>query len=560
MRRGGGGICIMVREEGRNQATVIGTFGPSVTPTFLIYTALSTNRPCIMGLTPFGFKQMSVRRIQKEVQRLYGNAPVYGIDSVPLAEMSVFLEIIRYAHRIDVCKKPTITLSDITNFYNVYQTLLVEGENTESVQESPKEQHEDETSQETNGQNNEQKPPDSEEAAESSPNPDENKDASAKEPLPRSTIDDVIDEVCGAELSFQEEIPATALLEQPIPHVDESLGTSGTNNLADAAAPSRKTIADTVDFRPVALFHFRLGLSIETTTAEINTTFGENSVTEEIIKDWFETFRKKHTQVASAAITPQSQAQDRLMRALLDADPNKTILQLSQQFGASIETILAYLRMSGMRNGARRSAFSERQRRSRMEICSSLILRQKRDPNFLDRIITYGEVWTTNGYALEKKENVVIAVWWSSFGVVHYYILPAGGRMTSQLYLYHVAEMHKKLVKMKKDLVEQQGMIMVLDTQLPYISLGALRAMHQLGFETLPFPPNSTDLLPTDYHFVPHLRRFMADRVCATDVELEKCFDEFVSSQDVHFYVSGIYDLVARWKKCFSTSGDYVRT
>ncbi|KIH46274.1 hypothetical protein ANCDUO_23675, partial [Ancylostoma duodenale] len=261
-----------------------------------------------------------------------------------------------------------------------------------------------------------------------------------------------------------------------------------------------------VDFRPVALSHFRQGLSIQTTTAEINSTFEENSVTEEMVKEWFETFRKKHAQITSTAIAPQSRAQDRLMRALLDADPYKTIPQLAEQFGASIETIVNYLRMGGMLRNVKRSALSERQRRSRMEICSSLILRQKRDPTFLERIITYGEVWTTNSYAMEKKEDVVIGVWWSSFGIVHHYLVPGGGRMTAQLYLHHVTEMHKKLVMMKRGLGEQHGMFMLLDTQLPYISLGALRAVHQLGFETLPFPPNSYDLLPTDYHFVPHLR------------------------------------------------------
>ncbi|EYC43564.1 hypothetical protein Y032_0489g2365 [Ancylostoma ceylanicum] len=43
----------------RNQATLIGTFGPPATPTCLTRAALSTNRPCI-GLTSFEFKQMGV--------------------------------------------------------------------------------------------------------------------------------------------------------------------------------------------------------------------------------------------------------------------------------------------------------------------------------------------------------------------------------------------------------------------------------------------------------------------------------------------------------------------
>ncbi|EYC45197.1 hypothetical protein Y032_0436g1442 [Ancylostoma ceylanicum] len=48
------------RKKGRDQATVIGALEPLVTPTCLTHTALSTNRPCIMGLTPFEFKQVGV--------------------------------------------------------------------------------------------------------------------------------------------------------------------------------------------------------------------------------------------------------------------------------------------------------------------------------------------------------------------------------------------------------------------------------------------------------------------------------------------------------------------
>ncbi|EYB98380.1 hypothetical protein Y032_0131g1591 [Ancylostoma ceylanicum] len=52
-------VCI-VREKGCNQTTLIGLFGPSVTPTCSTRTALSTNRPFIMRLTRFESKQLGV--------------------------------------------------------------------------------------------------------------------------------------------------------------------------------------------------------------------------------------------------------------------------------------------------------------------------------------------------------------------------------------------------------------------------------------------------------------------------------------------------------------------
>ncbi|KAK6726287.1 hypothetical protein RB195_004545 [Necator americanus] len=503
----------------------------------------------------------AVLRINKELEQIWGKIPSDGLDDVPCSKMYQFLEIIKsHACRIDLSRKTIIDLTDIRDFYDSCQMSHFAGEVRDSSGVADDGSQSDDVggnSQEVPSSTNAENPSDSSESSgtPASVSSDESDGVPAGELLSSAT-----DEVCGAELSFQEEIPATALLEQPIPHVDESLGTSGTNNAyrCDAFSTAAKNINESIDFRPIALFHFRQGLSVQTTTAEIIATFGEDSVTERKVREWFELFRTRHAQIAASAITPQAQAQDRLMKALLEADPNKTIPQLAQEFGAPVDTILSYLRMSGMLRNVRRTVLSERQRRNRMEICSGLILRQKREPLFLDRIITYGEVWMSNVH--ERRENVMAAVWWSSFGVIHHHLVPFGGRMTAQMYFYHVTEMHKKLLQLRREMVEKQLVIMLHDTQLPYISLGAIRNLHQLGYEILPFPANSSDLLPTDYHFVPQLRLFMADRVCASDAQLEKCIVDFINSKDVHFYLSGIYDLIARWKKCFCASGDYFKT
>ncbi|EYB83767.1 hypothetical protein Y032_0329g2650 [Ancylostoma ceylanicum] len=55
-------------KKGRNQATLIGKCGPPVTPTCFTRTTLSTNRPCVMRLTPIEFKQVGVTSSQ--------NAPI----------------------------------------------------------------------------------------------------------------------------------------------------------------------------------------------------------------------------------------------------------------------------------------------------------------------------------------------------------------------------------------------------------------------------------------------------------------------------------------------------
>ncbi|EYC20797.1 hypothetical protein Y032_0021g430 [Ancylostoma ceylanicum] len=55
--------------------TLIGTLGPPVMPICLTPTVLSTNRPCIMGLTLFEFKQMGVTGGPVHQSKSPGHAP-----------------------------------------------------------------------------------------------------------------------------------------------------------------------------------------------------------------------------------------------------------------------------------------------------------------------------------------------------------------------------------------------------------------------------------------------------------------------------------------------------
>ncbi|KHJ91931.1 hypothetical protein OESDEN_08189 [Oesophagostomum dentatum] len=514
----------------------------------------------------------TARRIGEEVQRLWGRLPGDGLDDVPYAEMCQLVEIIKsHASRIDLGKKSLVRITDVKDFYDLCQSLRTDAESPESLQDCL-----DEVIELDSFERQQRKMRD--------PNAD------APVPVVFSKTDErgtnfqeklgkALDNACDGESAIPEEVPAVALLQQPVPHVDVSLGTSDSSSdllshiggSLGRSAKSRKvgpvaavqisgrsypfaSNAQPVDLKPVALFHFRQGLSAKMTMAEIVSTFGEDSVADYQVTEWYDEFYQKYHHVGSAASSTQSQAQNRLIRALLEADPNKTIPQLAAEFGTSVEVMVSYLRMNGILRSVKRTVLNERQRRNRMEICSGLTYRQERDPTFLDRIVTYGEVWV--GTAGHKESSTMIAVWWTSSAVVYFYVV-AGGNMTSQLYFYHVTEMHKKLLKMRGGKAED--LILLHDNQLPYISLGAIRAIHQLGYEILQLPEKCSDLLPTDYHIVPSFRQFLIGRMFSNDYQLMRCFSVFMHSKDVQFYKSGIYDLVERWKKCFDASGDYFK-
>ena len=53
-----------------------------------------------------------------------------------------------------------------------------------------------------------------------------------------------------------------------------------------------------------------------------------------------------------------------------------------------------------------------------------------------------------------------------------------------------------------------------------------LQKLNELGYEVLPRPPYSPDLLPTDYHFFKHLNNFLQRKCFHNQQETENTFQE----------------------------------
>ena len=67
-----------------------------------------------------------------------------------------------------------------------------------------------------------------------------------------------------------------------------------------------------------------------------------------------------------------------------------------------------------------------------------------------------------------------------------------------------------------------------------------LQKLNELGYEVLPHPPYSPELLPTDYHFLKHLDNFLQGKCSHNQQNAENAFQKLVESQSTDFYVTEI--------------------
>ena len=214
---------------------------------------------------------------------------------------------------------------------------------------------------------------------------------------------------------------------------------------------------------------------------------------------------------------------------------------------------------------------NDNQKKRRYEVSSSLLLRNKNDL-FLDRVVTCDEKWVLYDNRrrsdqwldvdeaprhLPKPElhqmKVMLTVWWSAISLIHYSFLNAGETITAEKYCQ---QMDQKL-RQHPALVNRKGPILLQDNARPHVAKSTLQKLNELGYETLPHPPYSPDLSPTDYHFFKHLDNFLREKCFKNLSDIKNAFSDFIATRTQDFYVTGINTLVLRKQKCVDSDAAY---
>ena len=78
-------------------------------------------------------------------------------------------------------------------------------------------------------------------------------------------------------------------------------------------------------------------------------------------------------------------------------------------------------------------------------------------------------------------------------------------------------------------------------------------ALETLKFEVLSHPPYSPDLVPSEFHFLPHLKRDLKGTHFTSDDEVKQVVMSWIKQTTPEFFID-----VLRWEKCIERQGDYV--
>jgi len=219
------------------------------------------------------------------------------------------------------------------------------------------------------------------------------------------------------------------------------------------------------------------------------------------------------------------------------------------------------------------------QKRQRCQSSEQLLQFFQRDPNdFQSRLVTIDETWLYH-YDLETKQQSMewrhsgsplpkisecknsLEIFWPQFFGIR--------TVSSSVIIFQRAKLSTRSItrlcwcnwrtfegKMPR---EGHHRVLFLHNNAPaHLALATHKQMAYLGFQCLDQPPFSPDLVPSDYHLFPRLKKQLKGRQFSSDAEVVAAAETWLDGQSSEFFFSDLQKLELRAKKFTELRGEYV--
>lgn len=329
--------------------------------------------------------------------------------------------------------------------------------------------------------------------------------------------------------------------------------------------------------RAIIFYEFRRDNSTRQATDNINAALGEGTVSQSTVSRWFRRFASGDTSLEDQERSGRPvKMEDDALLGELQAHPDATTRELAQALGCTHTTIENRLHALGYRRVLARwtpHQLSSADRAVRVSVCQSLLLRPQRK-DFLANLVTGDESWilyknnTRTAYWLPRGEEppaqpkpetherkVLLCCWWDARGMIYYELLTGGETVTADVYVGQLRKLAAAMREKRRRMVEVH---LLHDNARPHVASATRQQLEELAWTTVPHPPYSPDLAPSDYHLFRALKNFLRGQHFSDFDNLKVALANFFERQPAEFWERGIHSLPSRWTHVIDTFGEYI--
>ena len=172
--------------------------------------------------------------------------------------------------------------------------------------------------------------------------------------------------------------------------------------------------------------------------------------------------------------------------------------------------------------------------------------------------------WTGKGEQLAGQVRhapsagkVMATVFWDVTGIIHIEYMLKGTTITGESYATLLEKVAHKLRESRSHL-QRKTIILHHDNAPAHKSAKVTAKIEELGIRTLPHPPYSPDLAPSDYFLFGSLKNFLAGNRFSSEEEVIYAVNDYFRTKTSDYFSAGIKALPDRWIRCIELLGDYV--
>jgi len=150
------------------------------------------------------------------------------------------------------------------------------------------------------------------------------------------------------------------------------------------------------------------------------------------------------------------------------------------------------------------------------------------------------------------------SIFWDQGGILLTDYLPTGQTLNAEFYSSLLVQM-KDIFKEKRRGKVTKGVLFLQDNAPAHRALATQKKLAYLGFQCLDHPPYSPDLVSSDYHLFPRLKKKqLKGRHFSSDAEVIVAAETWLDGQTSEFFFSCLQKSEQRAKKCIELRGEHV--
>uniref|UniRef100_A0A8R1HZE0 Histone-lysine N-methyltransferase n=1 Tax=Caenorhabditis japonica TaxID=281687 RepID=A0A8R1HZE0_CAEJA len=195
---------------------------------------------------------------------------------------------------------------------------------------------------------------------------------------------------------------------------------------------------------------------------------------------------------------------------------------------------------------------------ARATACQSLLLTSQKK-EFLADLVTGDEIWVLYNNDTQRadwisrgeeppvqpkanlhEKKCLLFCFWEAKGMLYYELLPQRRTVNATTYSNQLASL---ALALREKRPRRPAVYLLHDNARPHVAKATQATLQELIYDTVPHPPYSPDIAPSDYHLFRPLKIFLKEKRFAKYEDLKMAVFDFFDSTSAAFWKKGIDDL-----------------